>query len=65
LGRQNALFAGCDKSCDNWAVATTLIENCRITGIEAHSSLTETLTKLANGHRTNQFGEPLPWPAVG
>ncbi|GFE77674.1 hypothetical protein NTCA1_53230 [Novosphingobium sp. TCA1] len=33
LNRKNALFAGSDEGGDNWAVIATLIENCKISGI--------------------------------
>jgi hypothetical protein len=64
LNRKNALFAGSDEGGDNWAVIATLIENCKLSGIDPHAWLTETLTKLANGHPANGVGELLPWTAV-
>lgn len=65
LNRKNALFAGSDEGGDNWAVIATLIENCKLSGINPHSWLAETLTKLANGHPANNVGELMPWTAVG
>ena len=65
LNRKNALFAGSDEGGDNWAVIATLIENCKLSGIDPHTWLTETLTKLANGHPANGVGELMPWTAVG
>ena len=50
LNRKNALFAGSDEGGDNWAVIATLIENCKLTGINPHTWLTATLISLANGH---------------
>ena len=64
LNRKNALFAGSDEGGDNWAVIATLIENCKITGINPHAWLTITLTALANGHPANSVGELMPWTAV-
>ena len=64
LNRKNALFAGSDEGGDNWAVIATLIENCKITGINPHTWMTDTLTKLANGHQANSVGELMPWIAV-
>ncbi|AXU20932.1 transposase (plasmid) [Novosphingobium sp. THN1] len=61
LNRKNALFAGSDEGGDNWAVIATLIENCKISGINPHTWLTEVLTKLANGHPANSVGELMPW----
>ncbi|MFC0204457.1 IS66 family transposase [Novosphingobium soli] len=64
LNRKNALFAGSDEGGDNWAVIATLIENCKISGINPHDWLTETLGKLANGHHANAVGKLMPWTAV-
>lgn len=65
LNRKNALFAGSDEGGDNWAVISTLIENCKLCGINPHTWLAETLTKLANGHLANRIGELIPWVNVG
>ncbi|MGF7172084.1 hypothetical protein FHS91_003788 [Sphingobium xanthum] len=64
LNRKNALFAGSDEGGDNWAVIATLIENCKLSGINPHTWLTETLTKLAAGHPANAVGELMPWTVV-
>lgn len=64
LNRKNALFAGSDEGGDNWPVIATLIENCKITGINPHAWMTSTLTTLANGHPANSVGELMPWIAV-
>ena len=49
----------------NWAVIATLIENCKISGINPHDWLTQTLSKLANGHPANNVGNLMPWTDVG
>lgn len=64
LNRKNALFAGSDEGGDNWAVIATLIENCKLSGINPHTWLTEALTKLANGYPAKSVGELMPWTAV-
>ena len=64
LNRKNALFAGSDEGGDNWAVIATLIENCKLSGINPHTWLTTTLTKRANGHHANAVGKLMPWIAV-
>lgn len=65
LNRKNALFAGSDEGGDNWAVIATLIENCKLSGIDPNAWLTHALTKLANGHPANRIAELMPWSAVG
>ena len=64
LNRKNALFAGSDEGGDNWAVIATLIENCKLSGINPHEWLTRTLVALADGHPTNRVAELMPWTAV-
>ena len=64
LNRKNALFAGSDEGGDNWAVIATLIECCKLNSVNPHEWLTETLSKLANGHPANRVGELMPWTAV-
>ncbi len=65
LNRRNSLFAGSDEGGDNWAVIATLIENCKLSGINPHTWLADTLARLANGHPANAVGELMPWTAVG
>lgn len=64
LNRKNALFAGSDEGGDNWAVVATLIECCKLNSVNPHEWLTETLTRLANGHPANGVGELMPWTTV-
>src|ERR1043166_9154406 len=65
LNRKNALFAGSDEGGDNWAVIATLIEVCKLNGVNPHAWLTATLSKLAAGHSANQLSELMPWTHVG
>ena len=60
LNRKNALFAGSDEGGDNWAVIATLIENCKLSGINPHTWLADTLSKLANGHPAKSVGQLMP-----
>ncbi len=64
LNRKNALFAGSDEGGDNWAVIATLIENCKISGVNPHTWLTKTLAKLASGHPAKAVGQLMPWIAM-
>ena len=49
LNRKNALSAGSGEDGDNWAVIATLIENCKLGGINPHDWLARALTELARG----------------
>jgi transposase len=64
LNRKNALFAGSDEGGDNWAVIATLIECCKLNGIDPNAWLTQTLAQLANAHPANRVDELMPWTAV-
>jgi transposase len=61
LNRKNALFAGSDGGGDNWAVVATLIENCKLSGVEPYAYLADVLTKIVNGHLNSAIDELLPW----
>ena len=61
LSRKNALFAGHETGAQNWAILASLIETCKLNGIEPHSYLTGVLTAIVNGHRQSQIEDLLPW----
>lgn len=68
LNRKNALFAGSDDGGDHWAVIASMIETCKLNGIDPQAWLTDTLTKLAAGHSNLRRDDLMPWnyvPAVG
>jgi len=61
LNRKNALFAGHDAGAQNWAIIASLIETCKLNGIEPHSYLSAVLTAIAGGHKQTDINELLPW----
>ncbi|MCT4682637.1 MAG: IS66 family transposase, partial [Roseicyclus sp.] len=61
LNRKNALFAGHDTGAQNWAVIASLIETCKLNGIEPHGYLSGVLTAIAGGHKQADIKELLPW----
>lgn len=61
LSRKNALFAGHDAGAENWAVIASLIETCKMNGIDPHAWLAATLTAIVSGHKQSQIDELLPW----
>lgn len=63
LGRKNSLFAGHEVGAQNWAILASLIETCKLNGIEPHGYLTQTLTAIVNGHKQSRIEELLPWGA--
>ena len=61
LNRKNALFAGNDEGAENWAMLASLIETCKLHGINPHAYLTDVLTKLVNNWPNRRLAELLPW----
>lgn len=61
LNRKNALFAGHDTGAENWAVIASLIETCKMNGIEPQAWLTATLAAIVKGHKQSQIDDLQPW----
>ena len=61
LNRKNALFAGHDEGGIAWGRIASLIETCKINGIEPFAYLKATLTAIANGHPQSRLDDLLPW----
>lgn len=61
LNRKNALFAGSDEGGEHWAILATLIECCKISGIEPKAYLTDVISRLVGGHLNSRLAELTPW----
>lgn len=61
LSRKNSLFAGSDGGAQNWAVIASLIESCKLNGVNPQAYLTDVLTKLVNLWPNNRIAELTPW----
>jgi transposase len=61
LNRKNALFAGSDGGAEHWAVIASLIETCKINGVNPYAYLAATIMKIVNGHPNARLDELLPW----
>jgi transposase len=61
LNRKNALFAGSDEGGASWAIVASLIETCKLNGVNPHARLTDTLTKLVNLWPDARIDELMPW----
>jgi transposase len=64
LNRKNALFAGHDEGAVNWACIASLIETCKLNGVEPQAWLADVLTKLVNLWPAARLDELLPWAAA-
>jgi len=61
LNRKNALFAGHDGGAENWACLASLIETCKLHGIDPQSYLVDVLIRLVNLWPQARLDELLPW----
>jgi hypothetical protein len=46
LTRKNALFAASDVGAEHWAVIASLIETCKLAGVEPHRYLTDVIIRI-------------------
>ena len=61
LNRKNALFAGHDAGADNWGVIASLIETCKMNGVDPHAWLACTLKAIVSGHKQSKIADLMPW----
>ena len=61
LGRKNHLFAGSDGGGNRWAVVCSLVETCKLNGVEPYAYLADVLERMVDGHPVNRLDELLPW----
>ena len=55
------MFAGSDEGGENWAAVASLIETCKLNGVDPQRYLTELLTRLVNGWPQAQIDALMPW----
>jgi transposase len=61
LNRKNALFAGHETGAENWACLASLVETCKLNGVDPQAYLTDVLTKLVNLWPAARIEELMPW----
>jgi transposase len=61
LNRKNALFAGSDGGGEHWAIIASLIETCKLNGIDPQTYLADVIARIANGHSNGRIDQLLPW----
>ena len=61
LTAKNALFAGHDEGAAAWGRIASLLETCKMNGVEPYVWLKSTLEKIAGGHPQSRIRELLPW----
>jgi len=61
VSRKNSLFAGSDEGGSNWALLASLIEACKLNGVNPQTYFTELLTRLVTGWPQQRIDELMPW----
>ena len=61
LNRKNALFAGSDGGGEHWAIVVSLIETCKLNGVDPQAYVADVLTKIVNMHPSSQIDDLMPW----
>jgi transposase len=61
LNRKNALFAGSDGGGEHWAVIASLIETCKLNGVDPNTYLAGVLTRIVDGHPNSAIDDLMPW----
>ncbi len=55
------LFAGSDGGAQHWAIVASIIETCKLNGIDPHSYLADVIIRIVNGHPQSRLDDLLPW----
>ncbi|SMC98238.1 IS66 C-terminal element [Fulvimarina manganoxydans] len=61
LTRKNALFADSDGGARHWAVVASLIETCKLNGVDPYAYLSAVITCIVDGHPNSAIDELMPW----
>lgn len=61
LNRKNVLFAGSDGGGEHWAVVASLIETCKLVGVDTQTYMADVITKIVHGRPNNRIDDLLPW----
>ena len=61
IGRRNWLFAGSQAGGENAAAIYTIIETCKLNGVDVFSYLADVMQRIASGWPNKQLDELLPW----
>ena len=60
LGRKNYLFMGSERGGKSAAIAYTLIETAKLSGVDPQAWLTDVLGRIAD-HKITKLDELMPW----
>ncbi len=52
---------GSDAGGEHWATIASLIETCKLCGVDPYAYLADVITKIVNGHPNSCIDDLLPW----
>ncbi|MDR6955793.1 hypothetical protein J2X65_005176 [Ancylobacter sp. 3268] len=58
---KDAPFAGSDGGAEYWAVIASLVETCKLNGIDPQAYRADVITRIVNGHPNNRIDDLMPW----
>jgi transposase len=61
LSRKNALFASGDDGGARWAAVASLVETCKLNGVDPQRYFADVLTRLVNSWPNSRIDELMPW----
>ena len=61
LSRKNALFAGSDEGGERWGAVASLVETCKLNGVNPQTYLADLLERLVNGWPQARIDKLMPW----
>ncbi len=60
LNRRHALFAGSDGGGEPWATIASLIETCKLNGVDPYAYLAGVIARIVAGHPQTKLDDLLP-----
>jgi transposase len=64
IGRRNWLFAGSRAGGERAAAIYSIIETCKLNGVEPFAYITDVMQKIAQGWPNSRIDELMPWAAA-
>ncbi|OWZ88810.1 IS66 family transposase [Sinorhizobium sp. LM21] len=61
ITRKNSLFAGSEGGGRTWATVATLLQTCKMNGVDPFDWLSQTLTRIAQGWPASEIEALMPW----
>lgn len=61
ITRKNSLFAGSEGGGRTWATVATLLQTCKMNGVDPLDWLSQTLTRIAQGWPASEIEALMPW----